>query len=178
MQFRSLFMSARISAFILAFALCVSSAQAEDAVAMTAGVAKTVITPENWQELTTVMGTKATAKDHDLYARALVLNDGTSRLVIITYDLNCLDVATPILRKRCRDELKIEPSHLVLLGTHNHAAPIQIVPENFEYGRWLADRMFQLIEEAIAAEQGPVRVEAGQGYGYFIRTFGISSFFY
>jgi neutral ceramidase len=143
-----------------------------EAVVMKAGVAKAVITPENWKELTTVMGTKATHKDHDLYGRALTLSDGRHRLVIVTYDLNCLDVATPILRKRCRDELRLPPSHLILLGTHNHAAPIQIVPGNFEYGRWLADRLFALISAAVAKEQGPVDVSVRSGYGYFIRTVG------
>src|SRR4051794_19111758 len=141
-------------------------------VVMKAGVAKAVITPENYRELTTVMGTHATSKDHDLYARALVLNDGERRLAILTYDLNCLDVATPILRKKCRDELHIPPEQLILLGTHNHAAPIQIVPGNFKYGRWLADRMFALISEAIGKEQGPVRVLLGSGNGYAIRTVG------
>ena len=143
-----------------------------EAVVMKAGVAKMVITPKNWKELTTVMGTKATHKDHDLYARALALSDGRNRLVVVTYDLNCLDVATPILRKRCRDELRLPPSHLILLGTHNHAAPIQIVPGNFAYGRWLADQLFALVSEAVAKEQGPVVVSVGSGYGYFIRTVG------
>jgi hypothetical protein len=137
-----------------------------------AGVAKAVITPPDWRELTTVMGTKATRKDHDIFARVLTLFDGRQRLVVVTYDLNCLDVATPILRKRCRDELHLPPSHLVLLGTHNHAAPIQIVPGNFAYGRHLADVLFGLISDAIQHEQGPVRVSVGQGYGYFIRTTG------
>ena len=118
------------------------------------------------------MGTKATHKDHDLYARALTLSDGRQRLAIVTYDLNCLDVATPILRKRCRDELDAS-SHLILLGTHNHAAPIQIVPGNFEYGRWLAERLIQLISEAIPKERGPVRVCLGTGYGYDIRPSGM-----
>jgi neutral ceramidase len=141
---------------------------------MKAGVAKVAITPDaaSLKELTTVMGTKATTIDHDIYARALVLNDGTSRLAIVTYDLNCLDVATPILRVRCRDELQIPPSHLILMATHNHAAPIQICPENFAYGRGLADRIFDLIKVAINNEQGPVRVSLGQGYDYHIRAVG------
>jgi neutral ceramidase len=146
--------------------------KSEPAVAMKAGVAKAVITPDNWKELTTVMGTKATHKDHDIYARVLSLSDGTRRLVFVTYDLNCLDVATPILRKRCRDELKLPPENLILLGTHNHAAPIQIVPGNFAYGRWLAKRIFELISEAIQKEQGPVQVSVGNGFGYFVRAVG------
>jgi neutral ceramidase len=151
--------------------LCAETDSAKSIV-MKAGVAKAVITPENWKELTTVMGTKPTHKDHDLFARALTLSDEHSRLVIVTYDLNCLDVATPILRKRCQAELKLPPSHLILLGTHNHAAPIQIVPANFAYGRWLADRLFDLISRSIDQEQGPVQVSIGHGNGYFIRTTG------
>jgi hypothetical protein len=92
-----------------AFAFRVPSAQAAAHAPdfmMKAGAAKVAITPgaASLKELTTVMGTRATQIDHDIYARALVLNDGTSRLAIVTYDLNCLDVATPILRVRCRDE--------------------------------------------------------------------------
>ncbi|MBL8850016.1 MAG: hypothetical protein JNG89_10035 [Planctomycetaceae bacterium] len=149
--------------------------RADDAlVTMTAGAARVVITPPvaSLPALTTVMGTKATTIDHDIYARALVLNDGTSRLVIVTYDLNCLDVATPILRVRCRDELQIPPSHLILMATHNHAAPIQICPENFEYGRELADTLFDLITTAIANERGPVRVLLGHGSNDHIRAVG------
>jgi neutral ceramidase len=153
-------------------AFCMSAQADDEAVVMKAGVAKAVITPDNYKELVTVMGKKAVAKDHDIFARALVLNDGHTRLAIVTYDLNCLDVATPILRSRCKKELGIEPSRLVLLGTHNHAAPIQIVPGNFAYGRWLADRIFKLLEEAIAAEAGPVNVAVGFGYGYFVRPYG------
>jgi hypothetical protein len=155
----------------------VSSAAANDdatAVMMKAGVAKAVITPdaESLAELTTVMGTRASKIDHDIFARALVLNDGTSRLVIVTYDLNCLDVATPILRQRCRDELQIPPSQLILMATHNHAAPIQICPENFAYGRELSDRIFTLIQKAIASEEGPARVSFAQGQNFHIRAVG------
>ena len=151
----------------------VPSALADDeAVLMKAGVARAVITPDHYTELVGVMGKKLVAKDHDLFARALVLNDGRTRLAIVTYDLNCLDVATPILRSRCRKELGIDPSRLLLLATHNHAAPIQIVPGNFAYGRWLADRIFKLLQEAIAAEAGPVEIGVGFGYGYFVRAYG------
>lgn len=143
---------------------------AAEGVQMSAGTAKAVITPE--KPLTLVMGVKPTGKEHDIYARVLVLNDGVNRLVAVTYDLNCLDVATPILRRRCREELGLEAAHLILLGTHNHAAPIQIIPDNFEYGRWLADRIFDLIQEAIRNERGPARVLVGSGYGYFVKARG------
>jgi len=139
---------------------------------MKAGTAKTVITPEDSAPRVLVTGAKHQGVNHDIYARALTLNDGTRRLVVVTYDLNCLDVATPILRVRCRDDLGIPPENLVLLATHNHEAPIQIVPDNFEYGRWLADRLFQLIQDAIANEAGPVRLLFGTGKGDFLFHIG------
>ena len=49
---------------------------------------------------------------------------------------------------------------------------IQIVPANFAYGRWLADRLFTLISQSIQQEQGPVKVSVGHGNGYFVRTTG------
>jgi len=154
-------------AFALGLILC---ATAGGAAAMTAGVAKAVIT--NDTPLVMVNGEVSDGVLHDIYARTLVLNDGGTRLVIVTYDLNCLDVATPILRTRVKKELGIEQSELILLATHNHNAPIQIVPDNFAYGRWLADTIFGTIKEAIANEQGPVVLEFGNGYGYFLTSTG------
>ena len=113
-------------------------AGAASAQTMTAGTAKGVIT--NDVSLVMVNGRMSQGTKEDLHARVLVLNDGSSRLVFVTYDLNCLDVATPILRQRVRSELGIDPSRLILLATHNHNAPIQINPDNFAYGRGLAER--------------------------------------
>ena len=133
---------------------------------MKAGVAKGIISTD--EPLVLTNGPKSKGVLKDIYARVLVLNDGENRFVIVTYDLNCLDVGTPILRERVTKELGIPIENLVLLATHNHNGPIQIAPGNFEYGRWLADTMFDLIEEAIAAEVGPVSVHFGSGIGDFI----------
>jgi len=137
---------------------------------MKAGTAKAVITPLDYQGRISVMGSPLRGKEHDIYARALSINDGSKRLIIVTYDLNCLDVATPILRSRVLHELGIDPAYLVLLATHNHAAPIQIVPANFDYGRWLADRIFLLVKEAIANEKGPVKIYFGIGHSDLVRS--------
>jgi neutral ceramidase len=140
------------------------------AVDLKAGVAKAVITPDVPLVLTN--GPVATGKDSEIYARALSLNDGSGRLLIITYDLNCLDRATAPLRTRVRDELGIDPARLVLLATHNHNGPIQINPGNFEYGDWLANRLFDLAREAMANEQGPVRLLFGSGHEYNLMSRG------
>ena len=155
---------------LLAFSYSHSFCTAAEKTEMKAGIAKAVIT--NKLPRVMVNGNTSDGTLHDIYARALVINDGVSRLIFVTYDFNCLDVATPILRKRVKDELGIEPAQLVLLATHNHSAPIQINPANFDYGRWLADRIFNLIKEAIDNEQGPVTLNFGFGNGYFVRASG------
>lgn len=106
-----------------------------------------------------------------IMVRCLTLHDGRNRLVIVTYDFNCLDVATPILRERL-EKKGIEPAFLVLLGTHNHQSPIQIVPGNFDYGRMLAEKIEGLVEEAIKNEDGPVTLHFGSGLGHFLMANG------
>src|SRR5713226_1433083 len=101
-----------------------------------------------------------------LHSRVLTLYDGARRIVFINYDLNCLDVATPILRERVERELGIPPSYLVLLATHNHQGPIQIAADNFDYGRELAEKIFGAIREAIAGEGAETELLFGNGYGY------------
>ena len=145
----------------LFFCLAVLSPIKAGAIEMKAGTAKTVITPD-----------KHDGKINDIHARVLTLHDGTNRLVIVTYDLHSLEMATPILRKRCIRELGIDPSHLLLIATHGHQAPLGRLPENFPYQKWIAKRIFAAIKEAIAKEEGPVRVFFGSGHGYFIRASG------
>lgn len=162
--------SKQIAAILLAITFLVPNSS--PAVELKTGVAKAAITPPLDPPLIGVMGTPMTGVIHDIYARALTLYDGEKRIAIVTYDLNCLDVATPILRQRCRNELDIDSASLILLGTHNHAAPIQIVPDNFAYGRQLAETIFGLIKQAIDAEAGPAQVRFGFGDAYFLMSIG------
>lgn len=158
----------RFFAVLVVFGLLTSVHDSAYASEMKAGVAKAVIT--NREPLVLTNGAKSATVLKDIYARALSLNDGNGRLLIVTYDLNCLDVATPILRSRAKKELGLDPSRLILLATHNHNGPIQIVPDNFNYGNWLADAIFELIQEAIRDEGGPASVSFGSGTGAFLRS--------
>ena len=105
-----------------------------------------------------------------LVSRCMTLFDGTRRMAIVNYPFNALDVATPILRERCEAELGIPPAYLVLLATHNHQSPIQIIRENFDYGRELAEKIFGAIRRAIQNEHGPATLLFGSGQGFFTRS--------
>jgi hypothetical protein len=139
-------------------------------VKLRAGTAKIDITPD--RPRLCASGDKPDPPDAyaRLHSRVLTLFDGTRRMVFVNYDLNCLDVATPILRERVESELGIPPAYLVLLATHNHQGPIQIASDNFDYGRELAEKIFGAIREAISGEKGDSELLFGNGYGYFTRA--------
>jgi hypothetical protein len=134
-----------------------------DPAKMKAGTAKVDVTPDKARYDVEKQLIDPPKAYHPVFARCLTLYDGARRLVIVTYDFNCLDYATPILRERCENELKIPPAYLILLATHNHQVPMQIIPSNFDYGEWLAEKIFGGIKEAIAKEDGPVDLHFGSG---------------
>ncbi len=140
------------------------------ATTMKAGTARVDITPDRPRLCASGDRPDSPRAYHPISARCLTLFDGRRRMAIVNYELNCLDVATPILRERVERELGIEPAYLLLLATHNHQGPIQIVAENFDYGRELAEKIFGAIREAISKEDGPVDLLFGNGYGYFTRA--------
>ena len=139
-------------------------------VRLKAGAAKIDITPDRPRLCASGDKPDPPVAYAPLHSRCLSLFDGTRRMVIVNYDFNCLDVATPILRERVEQELGIPPAYLVLLATHNHQGPIQIAADNFDYGRELAEKIFGAIREAIANEDGPAELLFGNGYGYFTRA--------
>jgi hypothetical protein len=139
---------------------------------MKAGTAKVDITPDRARyDVEKVLIDPPTVY-HPVHARCLTLSDGARRMVFVTYDLNCLDYATPILRERVEKELGIPPAYLVLLATHNHQVPMQTIASNFDYGEWLAERIFDAIKEAIGKEDGPVDLHFGFGHGHWLRASG------
>ena len=152
-------------------------APAAFAAGLKAGVAKIVITPKTPLKLTAGKLDDGTmlemdGVDHDIHARALVLDDGVKKLVIITHDLSSAGIITPILRKRCRDELGLEPSQVIIVSTHNHQAPMPRWEANFPYLRETGHAIFEMVKRAIAGEKGPVKVEFGFGPGYWLRSAG------
>jgi hypothetical protein len=137
---------------------------------MNAGTARVDVTPDRPRYCASGDKPDPPRAYAPLISRALTLFDGRRRMAIVNYPFNGLDVATPILRERCERELGISPEYLVLLATHNHQSPIQIVRDNFDYGRELAEKLFGAIRQAIKNEEGPADLLFGNGYGYFTRA--------
>ena len=164
-----------ISGLIILFSISLSTMLTDPAYSqneLRAGTAKVDIT--NHTPRVMVNGRVSEGVQSRLMSRILVLDDGEHPLIIVTSDLNCHDVITPVLRERLEEELGIQPSQLILLVTHNHNAPIQINPDNFEYGHRVANDIFEGILEAMENKRGPVTVHFGVGQDYLLSSVGNS----
>ncbi|MFH1719503.1 MAG: neutral/alkaline non-lysosomal ceramidase N-terminal domain-containing protein, partial [Planctomycetota bacterium] len=136
-----------------------------------AGVASTAITPEEpmWMAGYAARNKPSEGKIHDLYAKALVLEDeqGT-RVVIVTVDL--IGIPRPTrdwLEKEASKRYKIGPEALLLNSSHTHSGPViretrysiygntlyGLTPEQIrqsdEYVESLQEKILQLIGQAI-----------------------------
>lgn len=141
-----------------------------------AGVAKRDITTEGvadgvqptWDELVAncdgSVETPASNIHDRLYAKALVLDDGSTRLAIVSMDAVAIggicdikDDFLPKLRQRIESKLGIAPDRVLVHATHTHPP-----------GRLLCDdqqqleRTFAAVEEA-CQNMTPVRVGVGRG---------------
>src|SRR6266436_9820807 len=79
---------------------------------MKAGTAKVDVTPDRARYDVEKQLIDPPKVYHPVHARCLTLHDGARRMVFVTYDFNCLDYATPILRERVENELGIPPAYL------------------------------------------------------------------
>jgi hypothetical protein len=96
--------------------------------------------------------------DH-LFARAIVLEDGTSRAALVTVDTGAIFGETwSHVSARAERELGIPVKHLLLTATHTHSAPWTRGPE-FE------EAILQAIREAKKNVQ-PARMAYGTGVSY------------
>src|SRR5579863_7159498 len=86
------------------------------------GVAKVDITPKDLTGLVGIV-VKPYGGVHDqLYARALVLDNGGTTAAIVALDL--VEIGdTTVLRQRIEKELAIPAGHIILNASHDHSAP-------------------------------------------------------
>jgi hypothetical protein len=124
------------------------------------GVGKTDITPELGTPLEGYYIERLSTNVHDqLYAKAMVLNDGEESLVIIIVDL--IDVA-PLgfreARMRIHNEFNVPASNIVISATHTHTGPVF----NDDYEKWIATRIFDATKIAFQNLQ-PAIIKSGIG---------------
>ena len=164
-----------LAATSVAIAPQIARAAKPDSGRMKAGTAKVYVTPDKGRYDVEKQLIDPPQVYHRVHARVLTLHDGARRMVFVTYDFNCLDYATPILRERLEKELGIPPAYLILLATHNHQVPMQTIPSNYDYGEWLAEKIYGCIKEAISKEDGPVELRFGFAPLYGIRASGAAA---
>lgn len=160
----------------------VAPAPAEEATRVfRAGAARADITPPLGSMLIGLAFIPRPAKDvHDpLLARALVLDDGATRLAIVVCDnLGIAQVVCDEAKRRVTARTGLPRGHVLIAATHTHSAPTTRgaagntgeefmdgygprVTELTEYQELVADRIAAAVEEAIARLE-PARVGWGR----------------
>jgi hypothetical protein len=106
--------------------------------------------------------------DH-IYARAIVLNDGSRQAAIVSWELIGVPTAAwEELSERIAREAGIQPEYLLLTAVHDHSAPAPFgmygnaSPKSAVYSRQLHDATVEAIRQAKASLQ-PARIGIGTG---------------
>ncbi|MDI6448589.1 neutral/alkaline non-lysosomal ceramidase N-terminal domain-containing protein [Anaerobaca lacustris] len=186
----------RILATLLAVVVCASAVGGASSDQWQAGVAKTVITPNQpmWMAGYAARTRPAEGKVHDLHAKALLLQDPQgNRLAIVTLDLLGIDrTMRDWIADRLERRYRIAPKDLLINASHTHSGPViresaysiyghsfydltpeQLVQSN-EYSDRLQERIVELVGEAIE-QLSPARLSytharAGFGMNRRLRT--------
>lgn len=134
-----------------------------------AGAAKVDITPTK-DMFPIPEGVQTLDGVHDpLYARAIVLDNGFTKVALISVDTAGMQNSADIV-KAVSDELKIPVSHLSIAATHDHSTPTFGGGANNSYNRapYLALMLKGVVEAARQANANlqPARIGFGTGKAY------------
>src|SRR5258708_38496590 len=134
-----------------------------------AGVGRSIITPHDGVPMSgyTNRGLSHGVLDN-LNARAIVLDNGTTRLALCSAELLWLrqeDIDN--IRKAVAARCALNPTEIFVFSTHTHSGPVTHQPENWDYS--LSERVADAIVTAYESRQ-PARLgnAFGQLYGYNI----------
>jgi neutral ceramidase len=143
---------------------------AQQAGLLRAGTAKVDITPTP-DMLPVPQGVQTLASVHEpIYARAIVLDNGFTKVALISVDTTGMQNAAEVVRE-VSDELKVPVSHLSIASTHDHSTPtFGGGPNNNVYNRgpYLALMKKRIVEAAREANGHlqPARIGFGTGKAY------------
>ena len=148
-----------------------------------AGIAKTVITPEEniWMAGYAARNKPADGTIHDLWAKALALEDSLgNRSVLVTLDL--LGSTKPLTDRICarlQSELNLPKARIILSASHTHSGPVlagaltDIYPLDIDrdksitrYTTLLETKIVQLVKDAFQA-MTPADLYAANGVTRF-----------
>ncbi len=124
---------------------------------LTAGTAKTVITPPVGYRMGQwgLRQGRSTGVFQDLFSRALVLDDGDTRLAIVSMDVCGIPLSVmQEIQRQVSGLAGIPLEHLLVNSTHNHTAPdilLGVPPEWQTYAAYLADLVAGTVFEASQA---------------------------
>ncbi len=131
-----------------------------------AGVAKADITPTTFGPMygyaNRRCGPAATGVHDPLFAKALVLQAGGTRMAIVTLDLG--SIIAPNLRKRIVEQLNIPV--VLLAASHSHSTPQYLNPDPgaapSAYQQEMENKVFAAVEQASKA-LSPAKIGVGRG---------------
>jgi neutral/alkaline ceramidase-like enzyme len=147
----------------LAFLLIMTLAARADSLPLRAGVARVEITPATLMPMYGYANRRCGPANgtHDpLFAKAVVLASGDSRLAIVTLDLG--SITSDNLRRDVADKLGIPV--LLLAASHTHSAPtfLDSTPASAAYMAELEKKIFGAVRDA-AGNMFPARLGVGRG---------------
>ena len=94
-----------------------------------------------------------------IYARAVVLDDGSQRAALISVDAGAIpDPIWTAVTEGAQKELGIVPERLMITATHSHSVPFRMDPA-------ISAKIMTALRQA-AAKLEPARVAYGQGVSY------------
>jgi neutral ceramidase len=136
-------------------ALCLAAAFPAQAALFRAGAAKTCITPPLGITINGGVGPGTARHIHDdLYVRALVMDDGATRLAIAVVD-TCL-VDRPVFdeaKRLVEQHTGIPPAYVMMSATHTHSAGsvcgAHLSPADPGYRAWLPGRISDAVRCAL-----------------------------
>jgi len=148
-----------------------------------AGVARAKITPQQpvWMSGYAARDRPAEGTLHDLWAKALALDDGNGgRAVLVTLDLCGIDRDFSVrVRKRLAERHKLDRAAIALNVSHTHTGPVvgsNLRPMYFlderqgkaidDYTAWLEEQVVAVASDALAA-LAPATVGWGRGTATF-----------
>ena len=158
----------RAATAITAALLCLALTPQIHTAELKAGAAMSVITPPIGTVLNGGVGPNVSRYVHDdLHAKALVLDDGTTRLCFLVADLCLLDRpfcdGAKVLIER---ETGLKAKDVMLSCTHTHSAGSatggHLVDPDPEYRAWLPRRMVDAVKCAVANLE-PAQLAFGRG---------------